>query len=389
MIRKALVVAAVWCLFGSSAGCSSRTSDYVSYAIWNRNTEQGVEDCMVRSAADPPVMVMSCAAFDPLPRGATGWGFGGATSMPHTGEKIPERVRVSWRRPPRESQEMYRGDPVGPFELDINALVPANVRAAVRNSERYQLELAFGIGLEPVTLRWRLLEWTEGMKSHREIRRGGDWAPSVSPVTTHELEQRQCRRRSLRVPKALAELDWVRDAGAKETVYSGNTDDPETASNLRLTLREIDIDGDHYCDLVGNVKTAPNSGGDADEFMVFWFSRANKWVRDGPAALPTRVGASPLHIELKGPANPEEMQRYGFGAYVPVRLADGRTVLAVRKPQARADDPASPAQLILYERSVDAMISLATVSKHALDVEAMVTEECVERKSQSSACLTW
>jgi hypothetical protein len=58
-MRKLLTTAAVWLLCGSSIGCSSRTSDYVSYAIWNRNTEQEVQDCMVRSAADPPVMVMS------------------------------------------------------------------------------------------------------------------------------------------------------------------------------------------------------------------------------------------------------------------------------------------------------------------------------------------
>ena len=170
--------------------CASRDSDYVSFAIWNRNTEQGVEDCVVRSAGDPPFEVASCVAKDPLPRGAPGWSFGGATWLPHTGGKIPARVRISWRLPPRDGQEMYRGDPVGPFELDINALVPANVRAAVRNSDRLQLELAFGIGLEPVTLRWRLLEWTEGMKYHREVRRGGDWTPSVSPVTWHELERR-------------------------------------------------------------------------------------------------------------------------------------------------------------------------------------------------------
>lgn len=394
-LARALLAVAV---LGTPTACSTGPSDYVSYAVWNRNTEQEVQDCMVRSAADPPVMVSSCAAIDPLPRGAAGWGFGGATSMPDTGEKIPARVRVSWRLPPREGQELYRGDPVGPFELDINALVPANVRAAVRNSRRYQLELAFGIGLEPVTLRWRLLEWTEGMKSHREIRRGGDWAPTVSPVTSHELEQRECRRASLRVPMPLAVLDWVRDAGPKETVYSGYThpvlenaapDDPENAGNIWLTLREIDLDGDHYCDLVGIAKVALNSGGDADAFMVFWFSRANQWVRDGPTAVPTPVGVGPLLMELKAPANPEEMQRYGFGTYAPVRLADGRIVLAVRKLQGRAEKQTPPAQLIIYERSVNAMISLASVTKHAPDVEAMVTEECVERQSESSACLTW
>ena len=167
---------------------------------------------MIRSAGDPPFIVESCVAQDPLPRGAPGWSFGGPTWLPHTGGRIPARVRISWRLPPRDGQEMYRGDPVGPFELDINALVPANVRAAVRNSSRYQLELAFGIGLEPVTLRWRLLEWAEGMKSHREVRRGGDWTPSVSPVTWHELEPRKCRRALLRVPPPLAALDWVRNA---------------------------------------------------------------------------------------------------------------------------------------------------------------------------------
>ena len=72
-----------------------------------------------------------------------------------------------------------------------------------------------------------------------------------------------------------------------------------------------------------------------------------------------------------------------------MRLADGRIVLAVRKLQGRTEEKAPPAQLIIYERMFDAMISLATVSKHTRDVEAMVIEECVERKSQSNACLTW
>jgi hypothetical protein len=298
--------------------------------------------------------------------------------MPHMGEMIPERVSVSWRLPPREGQEMYRGDPVGPFELDINARVPANVRAAVRDSARYQLELAFGIGLEPVTLRWRLLEWTDGMKSHREIRRGGDWARTVSPVTFHELDQRPCRRASRRVPM-----------GPTETIYTGNADGPETAARTRLTLREIDLDGDYYCDLVGLADVARESVADAEQFMVFWFSRANKWVRDGPRSLPLRAGARPLHNELMAPANPEERERYGFEAYAPVRLIDGRTVLAVRRPRELAEEHGSSVQLIIYERSVDAMISLASVSKHAPEVEAMVAEECVERESQSGACLTW
>jgi hypothetical protein len=160
--------------------CSSNTGDFVSYEIWNRSFENAVEDCVLRSAMEPPVLLNKCSRIDPLPPGGHGWDHGGATSMPGTKHLIPARVRVGWRKPAREGQEMYRGDPVGPFELDIHALVPEDVRAKVRNSRTFQLEIAIGIGEEPVTLRWRLIEFSDAMRNHKEVRRGGDWQSTAA-----------------------------------------------------------------------------------------------------------------------------------------------------------------------------------------------------------------
>lgn len=108
--------------------------DHVSYSAWNRASMHAVEDIRVM-AADV----------------------------------------VSWRMPPREGQEHQKGDLQGPYELDVEAPVPADVRKLVRSSRKSQLEFAVAIGELPLSVRWRLVEWSPDYAHQKEVRRGGEW----------------------------------------------------------------------------------------------------------------------------------------------------------------------------------------------------------------------
>ena len=162
-------------LFGLAACGNAMSGDHVSYAVWNRDSSQELQDIRVM-AADGKYEVLCSQLFAPAaPPGAIGWQFGGITNLPEGKHRMPKRMTVSWRLPPREGQETQQGDVQGPYDLDYETAVPEDVRALVRNSRKYQLEFAVGIGKLPLVTRWRLVEWSGNYEEHKEVRRGGDW----------------------------------------------------------------------------------------------------------------------------------------------------------------------------------------------------------------------
>jgi hypothetical protein len=152
--------------------------DFVTYAVWNRSSDHEIEDARMVAADDAKKRptLFTASFLIALPVGAEGWSFGGVTNLPDSGHHMPDRIAVTWRLPPKPGQEAQKGDLIGPYYFDLAKEIPADVRRMVRAGKDYHLHIGVAGGIEPATLRWRLVEWRrEDTVGSKELRRGGDW----------------------------------------------------------------------------------------------------------------------------------------------------------------------------------------------------------------------
>jgi hypothetical protein len=225
-------------------------------------------------------------------------------------------------------------------------------------------------------------------------------AQSAEP-TLYRLD---CQTVSPRVPGILGTLPWLAELPPDEHLFSGEAipsspvdsgdgaepPDESTAwmltGGIHLVLREIDLDGDGRCDLVGTARTAISTGGDSVSHLVFWFATPAGWRRDG--VVQTVGGLDPMARELLGPQNPADHARYGFGSYVPARLDRGRVVLAARPSHGREQVDPGPVTLLAFDGRRGGMVPLPNATQ-AARIDALAERVCVHEQSEDEACMTW
>ena len=227
-------------------------------------------------------------------------------------------------------------------------------------------------------------------------REGGEWfAPS--------LYHADCRNISPRVPPILAELPWVAETSPDTHVFGGEAiasqpvdDSDEDESNswmvtggIHLELREVDLNGDRLCDLVGTARVAISTGGDSDVSLVFWFASPTGWRRQGPDWGERSSALNPMSRALLGPDNAADVALYGYGIHVPVRLADGRVVLAARAWRNRGPANDAPVAVLAYDPKRAAMVQLASADALAATLGALADRVCVHESSTDEACFNW
>jgi hypothetical protein len=212
-----------------------------------------------------------------------------------------------------------------------------------------------------------------------------------------------CQPASPRVPGILGTLPWLAEIPADAHVFGGEaipsmpvdsgdaaeSRDESTAwmvtGGIYLVLREIDLNGDGRCDLVGLARTAISTGGDSETHLVFWFATPTGWRRDGPAST---VGEfNPMSTELLSPMNASDRARFGFGSYVPARL-DGRVVLAARRTHGRMTVDPGRLTLLAFDSKLGRMAPLENASQ-AARIDALVQRACIHELSEDEGCITW
>jgi hypothetical protein len=168
-----LVNIAVLSIIGCAhSGIMKSAGDHVSYAVWNHRTDITVDEPKL---VDANGKTLASGLSDyPRPIDSIGWQGRGATL---TGDNlqsgVPEQVVVSWRMPPKSGQLLYEGDLVGPFTIPLRSRIPQDVLNKVKGSKIYKLEIGVSVGVEPILVRWQLVEYlSTGL---HEIRRGGNW----------------------------------------------------------------------------------------------------------------------------------------------------------------------------------------------------------------------
>lgn len=162
----------------SASSCTPARSfllrgETASYAAFNPSHQDGFEMGRLE-AADEELLLDEGLSIPALPAGASGWSGGGPLIPGDTGHRVPQKVRVSWRLPPREGQARYKGDLVGPFEPRLRSKIPDEVLRAATKRGRI-LQIAVSVGVVPILVRWRLIEPNPDGRGHREMSRGGDW----------------------------------------------------------------------------------------------------------------------------------------------------------------------------------------------------------------------
>lgn len=135
--------------------CSFGQGENASYTAWS-NADHEIENVEVTRVGPGNKYLFSTAVME-IDRGlAPGAGVGGNSYGADTGHTVPEEVEIHWRKPPREGQQMYRGDLVGPYRVKVRSLIPAEVLTQIRQ-RGYQLGLSFSVGREPIKLCWALV----------------------------------------------------------------------------------------------------------------------------------------------------------------------------------------------------------------------------------------
>ncbi len=220
-------------------------------------------------------------------------------------------------------------------------------------------------------------------------------AAQPAPAAAEALNERSpvekaCKLAAPRVPALFAQFDWVKQAPRNEHIYSGNVsgaspegaafDDPNAAASQYLVLREIDLDADGDCDLVGTVTSGTGAAGSGRSHLIFWFADPKGWRRQGPAPGPGAKGINAVGLELFEPAGAAEMAVFGADGYAPTRDG-GRVALVVRPPQQSVT--ATDLRVLEYDTKSRSMQPRVSV-----DVAAKALALC-GKASDSEVCATW
>lgn len=158
-----------------TSGCASSRGENVSYAIWN----QGPIGSQLQKLSLNDGKGGEYASVDqtyPRAHDNRGWQNGGRAYAASLGGRVPDYVFVSWRKMPKDGQEIYGGDLVGPFKIALRSRIPAEVLEKVQH-DGYWLEIGVSAGVEPILVRWKLDESgsLSGQPGIKTLRRGGDW----------------------------------------------------------------------------------------------------------------------------------------------------------------------------------------------------------------------
>lgn len=173
MDRRQLLISIAPIALAACAPAASilRRGESASYALFNPSHQHSFE---MGRLEDERGMLSERFNVPALPPGAPGWSGGGPLIPGDTGHRVPARVEVSWRLPPRAGQGRYKGDLVGPLELKLRSRIPKDVLSAATGRGR-TLQIAVSVGVIPILVRWRLIEPNLDGRGHREMSRGGDW----------------------------------------------------------------------------------------------------------------------------------------------------------------------------------------------------------------------
>jgi hypothetical protein len=213
-----------------------------------------------------------------------------------------------------------------------------------------------------------------------------------------------CQAISPRVPAEFAELSWIAEAPADTHVFSGEAiasappeeSGPSDETNswivgggIYMVLREVDLNGDGRCDLVATAKSVVGTTGDFSSSLVFWFASAKGWRRQGPDWGTRSSKLNPVSRALLDPDNPADFALYGFGRYLPARVAGAGVVLAARPSAPRAAPNEGPVTVLAYDRKTSTMAPLAKSESLARQLGELGDLVCVAQQSEDEACLTW
>lgn len=169
-----LAIAPVTLSACSAAKTILRRGESVSYALFNPSHRNSFEMGRLE-APDEELLLDEGLSVPALSPGAPGWSGGGPMFFADTGHRVPDRVEVSWRLPPREGQARYKGDLVGPFTIELRSRIPAEALAALSTPGiRRRIEIGVSVGVLPILVRWLLVDTTKG-GGLPTLMRGGDW----------------------------------------------------------------------------------------------------------------------------------------------------------------------------------------------------------------------
>lgn len=161
-------------LSGCGLSTIARGGETASYSLFNGTKDQHFEMAGILRPGSKYEIVRVLRMPAPPPN-AIGWRGGGALAPADTGHRVPERVAVSWRLPPKPGQEELKGDLVGPYEIELRSRIPAEVLEAVGIAAKDMiLEIAVSVGVLPIQVRWQLTDFN---RPHRQqtVYSGGDW----------------------------------------------------------------------------------------------------------------------------------------------------------------------------------------------------------------------
>ena len=154
-------------LLGVLVACGGRGGEHVTYAIWNRSSQE-IDDArlfIMNGRGEQNWLAVNPRMY-PLPPGAAGWQSGGSAFLPDVNHRVPEKMNVSLFRD---------GRPEGPVVVDLRAKIPAEVLEKIRGNVRYELQIGIGAGINPPAVRWVLYETVPDKLGPQELQRGGDW----------------------------------------------------------------------------------------------------------------------------------------------------------------------------------------------------------------------
>lgn len=161
-------------LSGCGLSTIARGGETASYSLFNGNRTQQFEMGKLTNALRNELLTEKRIVHALAPE-APGWRGGGALAPADTGHRVPERVAVSWRLPPKLGQEALKGDLMEPYEIELRSRIPKEVLEAVGIAAKDMiLEIAISVGVFPIQVRWQLTDFN---RPHRQqtVYRGGDW----------------------------------------------------------------------------------------------------------------------------------------------------------------------------------------------------------------------